>query len=329
MDAGRFGDVGIRLDPAQMIKHRLGLADLGGDFAVADRLARLLLQPVHLSGELSNHILDAGEVGFGRLQPQFRFMPASMEAGDAGGIFQHTAALFGLGLNDFADLALVDQRRRTRAGGGVGKQDLHVARADVAAVDAINRTCLALDAAGDLESLAIVDGGRRGAIGIVDRHHHFSMVACRTVAGTGKDHRVHVGGAQRFVRRLAHRPAQGLDQVGFAATVRPDDARQSGFDHKIGRFNERLETLKAKARELHKHDSLLAGRESPCRDNTIEGNVSVGGESLMRLTGRNNGDAAGEGQPQPAAFPKGFIKPFVGLRGASESQPRISSSGTT
>ena len=285
MEPGGLSDVGIRLHPAQMVQHRLGLAHLGGDFAVADRLARLLLQPVHLPGELSDHILDAGEVGFGPLQPQFRFMPASMEAGDAGGIFQYTAALFGLGLNDFADLALVDQRRRTRAGGGVGKQDLHVARADVAAVDAIDRTCLALDAAGNLESLAVVDGGRRGAIGIVDRHHHFGMVACRAVARTGKDHRVHVGGAQRFVRRLAHRPAQGLDQVGFAATVRPDDARQSGFDHKIGRFNERLETLKAKARELHKHDSLLAGRESPCRDNTIEGNVSVGVSRLCASHG--------------------------------------------
>ena len=62
-----------------------------------------------------------------------------MQAGDAGGVFQHAAALLGLGLDDLADLALVDQRGRTRAGGGVGEQDLHVAGTHVAAVDAIDR----------------------------------------------------------------------------------------------------------------------------------------------------------------------------------------------
>ena len=39
------------------------------------------------------------------------------------------------------------------------------------------------------------------------------------------------------------------------------------------------ERIKAEARELHEHNSLLAGRESPCRDNTIEGNVGVSGNS--------------------------------------------------
>ena len=165
-----FRDVGIGLQPAQMEQRGLGLAHLGGDFAEADGLARLLLQAVDLAGELADHVLDAGEVGFGRLQPQLGFVAAGVQAGDAGGVFQHAAALFGFGLNDLADLALVNQRRRTRAGGGIGKQDLHVAGAHVAAVDAIDRAGLALDAAGDFQKLAIVDRGRRRAIGIVDRH---------------------------------------------------------------------------------------------------------------------------------------------------------------
>ena len=236
-----------------MKQQRLGLAHLGRDFAVADRLARLLLQAVDLSGQLADHVLDAGQVGFGGLEPQFGLVAAGMKPGDAGGVFQHAAALLGLGLDDLADLALVDQRRRTRAGGGVGEQDLHVAGAHVAAVDAIDRARLALDPARDLQDLAVVHGGRRRAIGIVDRHHDFGVVARRTVAGAGEDHRVHVGGAQRFVRGLAHRPAQRLDQVGFAAAVRPDHAGEAGFDHEISGFNERLETVEAKAREFHEH----------------------------------------------------------------------------
>ena len=154
---GGLADIGIGLEPAQMEQRGFGLAHLGGDFAEADRLPRLLLQAVDLAGKLADHVLDAGEVGLGRPQPQFGFVAAGMKAGDAGGVFQHAAALFRFGLNDFADLALVDQCRRTRAGRGIGKQDLHVAGTHVAAVDAIDRTGLALDAAGNFQSLAIVD----------------------------------------------------------------------------------------------------------------------------------------------------------------------------
>ena len=74
-----------------------------------------------------------------------------MQAGDAGGIFQHAAALFRLGLNDLADLTLVDQRRRACAGSGVGKQNPAHRGTNVLAVDTINRAGLALDPARDLQ----------------------------------------------------------------------------------------------------------------------------------------------------------------------------------
>lgn len=45
---GGRADLGLRVAPAQVIQHRLGLADLGGDLAEPDRLARLLLQAVDL-----------------------------------------------------------------------------------------------------------------------------------------------------------------------------------------------------------------------------------------------------------------------------------------
>ena len=80
-----------------------------------------------------------------------------MQAGNAGGFFQHAAALLGLGLDDLADAALMHQRRRARAGRGVGEQDLHVARAHLAAVDAVGRALLALDAARHFERLVLVE----------------------------------------------------------------------------------------------------------------------------------------------------------------------------
>src|SRR5580692_5518051 len=71
------------------------------------------------------------------------------------------------------------------------------------------------------------------------------------------------------------------------------------------------------------HDTLLAGRESPCRDNTIEGNVGVWVSRFRRLSARDNGEGRAEGQPAPGAFPKPFKEPFEGLfRGFSEALQR-------
>jgi hypothetical protein len=50
--------------------------------------------------------------------------------------------------------------------------------------------------------------------------------------------------------------------------------------------------MKAQAGDLHKHASLLAGSESPCRDNTIEGNVGVWTSRSIRLMRLDNGRAA-------------------------------------
>ncbi len=141
-----------------MKQHRFGLADLGGHFAITDRLPRLLFQSVDLARQLADDILDAGEIGFGRPQTQFGLVTARMQSSDAGGIFQHAAALIGACLNDFADLALVDESWGPRAGGGVSKKNLHVARAHVAAVDAIDGTGFALDASRNFKHLVIVHG---------------------------------------------------------------------------------------------------------------------------------------------------------------------------
>src|SRR5690349_1182049 len=54
------------------------------------------------------------------------------------------------------------------------------------------------------------------------------------------------------------------------------------------------------------HKSLLAGRESPCRDNTIEGNVGVNEPPNAALLERDNGDGGAGGQRPRGAFPKGF-----------------------
>ena len=223
----------VGVHPAQVEQRRLGLADVGGDFADSGSPAAPAAAGLHLAVDLADHVLDAGQVGLGGAQPQFGLVAAGMQAGDAGGLLEHAAALLAAWPDDLADLALPDQGRRARAGRGIGEQQLHVAGAHVLAVDAIGRARLALDAAGDLELVGIVEGGRRRAVG-----------SCRASCATSAMLRAGRSpepakmtssmspAAHGLVRAFAHHPAQRLDQVGLAAAIRADDAGQAGLDHR-------------------------------------------------------------------------------------------------
>jgi len=48
----------------------------------------------------------------------------------------------------------------------------------------------------------------------------------------------------------------------------------------------------------------LAGRESPCRDNTIEGNVGVDESPFAALMSRDNGEAGPKGNGPARLFPR-------------------------
>ena len=178
---------------------RLVLANVRRERLVARGLPRLTLQRIDLRVDLLHHVFETRQVFFRALQAQFRLVPARMQAGDAGGFFQNAAARLRLGGNDLADHALPHQRRRTRAGRGVGEQQLHVARAHLARIHAIGRAGLALDATSDLDQFAVVEGRGRGALGVVEHQPDFRRVARGAIAGAGEDHVVHAGRAHVLV----------------------------------------------------------------------------------------------------------------------------------
>src|SRR3954447_12216805 len=64
--------------------------------------------------------------------------------------------------------------------------------------------------------------------------------------------------------------------------------------------------MQAKAREFHKSDALLAGRESLSPHNTIDGVVMLAKSSGPRLLGSDNGEAGPRGQRPAEAFPESF-----------------------
>ena len=135
----------------QVMLKRLGLADLAGDLAIALRLARLAPERLQLRCKLADQIGEPSEIGLGRLQAKLGLVTAAVQAGDAGGIFEHAPALLRRRVDDLADPPLAHEGRRARAGRRVLEQEAHVARARILAVDLVGRACLALDPPRHLE----------------------------------------------------------------------------------------------------------------------------------------------------------------------------------
>jgi hypothetical protein len=234
---------GIGLGPAPPGGQRLGPPQRHPDLAIARGGAGLPTQCRKLLGKLFEHILDAGEVALGGRQAQFGLVPALIEARDPGGIFEHAAPVAGAGVDEFADLPLPDEGGRLRPRRGIGKKDLHVAGAQLAAVQAKCRTGLAGDAARDLDLVGIVETLRCEALGIVDEESHLGEMARGAAGRAREDHILHPLAAHGGRARLAHDPAHRLEQVRLAAAVRADDARQPVADGQIGRVDETLEPV--------------------------------------------------------------------------------------
>ncbi len=71
--------------------------------------------------ERIEHVGEPHQVGLGGLEAQLGLVPARVQAGDAGGLLDQRAAFGRLGIDEGADAALGDDRRRLRAAGRVGE----------------------------------------------------------------------------------------------------------------------------------------------------------------------------------------------------------------
>src|SRR5215469_16434819 len=99
-------------------------------------------------------------------------MPSLVQSRNAGSFLEDRTAGERFLADQEPDLSLAHKRRRRRAGRRIGEEDLHVALADVATVDAIDGTRLALDASRDLDRVEFAIGAAGGTIRIVDDERH-------------------------------------------------------------------------------------------------------------------------------------------------------------
>ncbi len=169
-------------------------------------MSRLFLQALQLGLEGDQHIVDPFQIGFRPAQAKLGFVAPRMQAGNPSRFFQQSSPIRGFGCDQLADLALTDQRRRTRAGRRIGKQQLHVAGAKFLAVDAICRALRTLDPATDIQLIAIIERRRREPPGVVDFEDDLGDVPQRLVGRAPEDDIVHLAAAHLLGGGFAHHP---------------------------------------------------------------------------------------------------------------------------
>ena len=238
------GELGF--GPASMEQAALDAADLLGQLTIA--LGRTRLSP-QLCGALfliAEDLRQPGEIGLGRAQLLLGILAARVQPGNARRLFKQETPFDRFGSDHRADFALADERRRMRAGGGIGEQQGDVLGAHVTPVDPVGGARATLNPASDF---AFAPAAFLGRIAL-EQDRDFREIARRPRRSPGEDHVVHAPAAQRLRAGFPHGPADRLEEVGFAAAVRPDNAGQARFNAKFGWLDEALE-----AAELEPADS--------------------------------------------------------------------------
>ena len=129
------------------------------------------------------------------------------------------------------------------------------------AVDEIFALAGAIDPAGDLHFLGF---GGELALAVVEGHGDLGQAEAAASAGAVEDDVGHFAAAQALGTLLAQDPAQGVDDVALAGTVRADDGGDAVAEIEDRLVGKALETDQFQPLE---HESSLPGNTRPGTDN--------------------------------------------------------------
>ena len=234
----------LRIEPAELQGLPFGVADfpLALQHLVLLGLARLALEVFELLADFLAQVVEAVEVLARMADAGFGFLAALLVLGDAGGFLEIHAQVFRPRLDDLADHPLLDDRIAARSQARAQEQVGDVAPTTARAIEVVVAGRVATDGALDrnLVEGRVLAGDR--VVGVVE--HQFDRRLRHRLA-RGRSREDHVGqriASQPARRAFAHHPADRVDDVGLAATVRPHHAGHVGRQVQRGRIDEGFET---------------------------------------------------------------------------------------
>ena len=225
-----FGDAKIRLQLPGVGLQGIQILQPYGDLQKAQlvpedqilfRLFRLVPQGLHLQLQLGDLVVDADQILLRPLQLSLRVLFPVAEFGDAGGLLEDLPALAAFGGEDLVDLTLADNGVALLAHAGVHEQLRHILQSDGLAVDVIFALPAAVIAAGDGD-LRFLHGGEN-MLRVVNDQRHLGKSHLGPLGGAAENDILHFGTPKALAALLAHDPADGVGNVGFAGAIGAHD----------------------------------------------------------------------------------------------------------
>ncbi len=192
--------------------------------AVLGRHTRLVLELRKLRTELRADVLDPRQVLARVGEAALGFLAPLLVLRDARRLLEEDAKLLGLRLDDARDHPLLDDRVGARPEPGAEEQVVDVAAADRDVVDVVGRVAIARQHALDRDVGVLAPLAADAAGAVVEMQLDRRAADRLAIAGAVEDDVLHRLAAQRGRLRFAEHPANRVDDVGLAATVRADDA---------------------------------------------------------------------------------------------------------
>jgi hypothetical protein len=220
------------------------LRDLGLAFELAE-----------VGVELTQDVLDPGQVLARVLEPVLGLAPALLVFRDTGRLLEEQPQLLGAALDDAADRALPDDRVGARAEAGPEEHVLHVPPSHRLVVDVVAAGAVARQHPLDRDLAERVPLSAGTGVGVVEHELDARPTGRLALARAIEDHVLHGLAAQLARLALAEHPAHGVHDVGLAAAVRADDADALAGKLEGGGLGERLEAGQLDLVQTHRAEA--------------------------------------------------------------------------
>ena len=235
-----FLDAFLGAVTAQNERRTLQNAQLISQGQITPRRFARLFQRLKLGFQLGDDILNAGKVVAHVGKTLLALLLARAVFDNTRRFFKDTAPVLALLREDFVDASLTDNRIAVLADARIAEQLDDILQAAGGFVDIVFAFTRAVNAAGN-HDLGIIH--RQGVILVVKDEGYLAIAHALALLGAAENDVFHLSAAQCLRALFAQHPAHRIGQVGFAASVRSDNACDALVKDDHRAFRKRLEAV--------------------------------------------------------------------------------------
>ena len=222
--------------------------EIGENGLVAACFGRLALQGSDLALHFLDDVLNAHEVRLGVFELAEGLLFLRLELCDAGSLLEDRAAVFWAVAQNLIDLALLHDRVGAAAHAGVHEELVDIAQAAGGFDNKILALTISIHTASDADFVPL---GAELLFALGEGHGDLGHSKRRATIRAAENDIRHLSAPQGFGRLLAEHPADGVEDIGFATSIRADDGRDAPVEVEDGFCGEGFETDDFQRLQIH------------------------------------------------------------------------------